>query len=308
MVSFVGRTKTKKSRSSGDLPFEQDQSTRFLPWIVAPMVFLGIMSLAAVELISAVTKSWDSQVAGIMTVQVPLYDIQDDAEGDGAAADRLDRAVAFIAATPGVESAIALDSEAARSLLEPWLGEATVDLPVPAIIEVSLVAGATLDAEIFGERLGQVVEGAVVDDHRVWLESFVDLADMVMGTALAALVLVMASAAAAVIYATRSGLTVHGWIIELLHHMGAYDEYIARQFQTHVMRLSVRGGLLGMALAGLCLGAVFYSGRGIDTAFLPPLSLSPIQWLILAAVPLASVLIAVVTARITVLRALAKLP
>lgn len=289
------------SRRRTDLPFEQDQSTRFLPWIIAPMVFLGVMALAAVVLIGQIVASWDGQVSGAMTVQVPP-------RADDEMAVRVERAMALILATPGVQAAETMDMEAARALLEPWLGPVTEALPVPAIIEVTLEPGAVLDTEPFGGQLAAIVDGAVVDDHRVWLSSLIDLADLVMSTALAALVLVMVSAGAAVISATRSGLTVHRQIIDLLHHMGAHDGYIARQFQRHVMWLSVRGSALGAGLAAVCLGALLYVGGDVDATFLPPLSLSIAQWTMLALVPIALIAIATLTTRITVFRALEKLP
>ena len=50
------------------------------------------------------------------------------------------------------------------------------------------------------------------------------------------------TAIAAIIFATRSGLAVHGAIINLLHVMGARDSYIACQFQMQAMMLGIRGG------------------------------------------------------------------
>ncbi len=291
--------KTKKRR--GDLPFEQDQSTRFLPWIIAPMVFLAIMSLAAVQMVGGVVESWDAQLSGSMTIQVPLRD-------SAAQEDRVARALAFAAATPGVVRAVEMEANTARALLEPWLGDAAADLPVPAIIEVKLAADAGLDGDIFSQRLADVVPGALVDDHRVWLDGLIGLAEIIMNSALAGLLLITASASAAVIYATRSGLTVHRQIIDLLHHMGAYDGYIARQFQKHFMRICARGGVIGSVLAALSLGAMFYVGRNIEATLLPPLTLSGVQFLSLAAIPVGTVVIALVTTRVTVLRVLARLP
>ena len=53
---------------------------------------------------------------------------------------------------------------------------------------------------------------------------------------------------------------------------------------------------------------VGYVGRDVDSTFIPPLSLSAWQWALLAVVPAAAVAAAVVTTRLTVLRALARLP
>lgn len=306
---MFGRKQNREVKRGGDLPFERDQSTRFLPWIIAPMVFLAIMSLAAVELIGGIVNNWDAQLSGSMTIQVPRQvPRQVPGQDSETQAERVERALAFAIATPGVAHVREMPAAAARALLEPWLGTVAGDLPIPAIIEVTLEPAAILDSEIFAERLADVVAGALVDDHRVWLDGLIGLADIVMKTALAGLLLITASASAAVIYATRSGLTVHSQIIDLLHHMGAYDGYIARQFQKHFMRICARGGVIGSLLAALCLGAMFYVGRDIEATLLPPLALSGMQWLSLAAIPTGTIVIAMLTTRVTVLRVLARLP
>jgi cell division transport system permease protein len=111
-----------------------------------------------------------------------------------------------------------------------------------------------------------------------------------------------------VIFTTRSGLAVHAAIIELLHQMGAHDTYIAGQFQIQAMKLSLRGGIAGAAAAAVVLLIFAWVGRGIDAAFLPPVSLTFAEWIALLIVPAGAVAIAMLTARLTVLRALARMP
>jgi cell division transport system permease protein len=279
---------------------ERDKSTKYLPWIIAPMVFLAVMSLAAVQLVGGIVASWDAQVTGSMTVQVMF-------RGDENRHERVEDALAFITATPGVADATAMELDAARALLEPWLGDIGSALPVPDIIEVTLRPGATLDVEIFAARLAAIVPDVHVDDHRVWLDDLVGLADAIMAAAIGTLVLVAFSAASTIVYATLSGLAVHRQTIDLLHHIGAYDRYIARQFQRHFVRIGARGGFWGSVLAAICLAGLFYFGRNIDGAFLPPLALDPVEWAFLALIPVATIFLAAMTARVTVMRALARL-
>ena len=58
--------------------------------------------------------------------------------------------------------------------------------------------------------------------------------------------LVGGASVAAVVFAVRTGLAIHSPVVELLHIMGATDAYVARQFQTHVAGLALRGGLVGL--------------------------------------------------------------
>jgi cell division transport system permease protein len=284
-----------------DLPFERDQSTRFLPWIVALMVFLGALMFAGALVVSDTIDSWDSTLTGRMTVQVPQDSATDAAMGT---------LVTMLGATPGITAVRPVPESEARALLIPWLGAEVVDsgLPIPTLIDVELAASGHLDASLLATRLSQSVPGTTVDDHRVWLSALINLGRAVEILAFVILGLIASAAVVAVVFTTRSGLAVHAAIIELLHQMGAHDSYIAGQFQIQALRLSLRGGVTGAAAAAFVLLIFAWVGRGIDAAFLPPVTLTVVEWIALLIVPASAVVIAMLTARLTVLRALARLP
>ncbi len=284
-----------------DLPFERDQSTRFLPWIVALMVFLGALMFAGALVVSDTIDSWDSTLTGRMTVQIPHESATDTAT---------ETLVTMLAATPGVNAVRSVPTDEARALLIPWLGEEVVDsgLPIPSLIDVELVAGARLNASLLAARLSKSVPGTTVDDHREWLSALINLGRAAEILAFLILGLIASAAVVAVIFTTRSGLAVHAAIIELLHQMGAHDTYIAGQFQIQAMQLSLRGGIAGAVAASVVLLTFAWVGQGIDAAFLPPVTLSVAEWIALLIVPAGAVAIAMLTARLTVLRALARMP
>jgi cell division transport system permease protein len=97
-------------------------------------------------------------------------------------------------------------------------------------------------------------------------------------------------------------------VIELLHLIGAQDSYIAAQFQWHALRFGCFGGLVGLALAGVTVLAVGALLGRIESGLLPDLALSAGEWTLLALVPVATAMVATVTARLTVVHALARLP
>ncbi len=288
-------------RFRADLPFERDQATRFVPWIVALMVFLGALALAAATAVGGAIDRWDTDLTGRITVQVPA---------DEASPKTLTRLVDALTATPGIAQAKTLSADATRALVEPWLGvvDADLELPLPAVIDVETATGAVFDVNLLAGRLAKIAPGVIVDDHRVWLLQLIRLARTAEWIAFAILALIGLTAIAAIIFATRSGLAVHAAIINLLHVMGARDAYIARQFQMQAMMLGIRGGIIGSAAAIVVLIVLTTMSAGIDVALLPSASLSPIQWPLLIIVPVAAVIIAMATARVTVLRALAGMP
>lgn len=288
-------------RFRADLPFERDQATRFVPWIVALMVFLGALALAAATAVGGAIDRWDNNLSGRITVQVPA---------DKASPKALTRLVDALSATPGIAQAELLSAAATRALVEPWLGkiDADLELPLPAVIDVETEAGAKFDVNLLAGRLHKITPGVIVDDHRVWLLQLIRVARTVEWVAFSILALIGLTAIAAVIFATRSGLAVHAAIINLLHVMGARDAYIARQFQMQAMMMGIRGGVIGSVAAIVVLVVLTTMSAGIDVALLPSAALSPAQWPLLLIVPVAAVMITMATARMTVLRALAGMP
>ena len=285
-----------------DLPLANDAASRFLPWIAGLMVYLAALALAAALAVDGVAERWHVGLGGNLTVQL-------DAPSDGKPATRLarrDQAVALLRAEPAVEAAEPIDDAAVRRLVAPWLGTGDIgdDLPLPDLIAVRLRQGANLDAAGLGQRLAAVVPGASVDDHKQWLAGLLRLIDAVRLVAAIVLGLVVVAATATVVFVTRTGLDVHRRVIDIVHLVGATDGYIAGQFQANALTLGLLGGIGGLALAGLTLVVVAALLSGVDENLLPPLSLAPGQWALLAALPLIAALLAMLTARWTVLGSL----
>ena len=295
-------------RQRSDLPLEHDPSSRFLPWLIALMVYLAVLALASALTLGDAIGRWNQELTGALTVQIaPLTG------ADGGAAEsraRRDKALALLRGTPGLVRVEPLDEERIAALLEPWLGPGNVgaELPLPQIIDVEIAADADIDVAALSARLSTAVPGATVDDHGEWLHDLVTLARSIELAAAAAVLLIGLTAVITVVFVTRTGLAVHHQVIEMLHLIGARDSYVAKQFQFHALALGLRGGLLGLALAVITLVAIGLVSREVEAVLMPRLSLSAGQWIVIALVPVTAAAIAMITARVTVLRALAKMP
>lgn len=286
-----------------DLPLMEDTATRFLPWLIAFMAFLAALAVLALLAFEGMAARWDRGLSGQLTVQVPASETAEERQS------KLDSVVAVLRATAGIESLSVLTPEETARLIEPWLGPdlADADLPLPDLIAVTFAINTPPDLVDLGQRLTAAVPGTVLDDHQQWLAGFQRLARSVELGALMVLGLISAAAIITVVFVTRTGLAVHRQVIELLHLMGAQDSYIAQQFQRHALWLGLRGGLLGAAFAAALSYGIDWLGGESDMAFLPRLSLQLSEWVWLGLVPLAAALIAMMTARLTVLRTLSRL-
>lgn len=295
-------------QSRSDLPLEQDASRRFLPWLVALNVYLAALALAGLMVIGDAASQWDRGLSGTLTVQIPPV-TEERPDREAATEARVGRALEVLRATPGIASARPLDRRELALLMEPWLGSGDLigELPLPSLIDVRLKADGGVNVGGLSSVLSAAVPGATIDDHKKWLDRLILLAQSIKAIAAAIVLLVGAAAVATVIFITRTGLSLHHEVIQLLHVIGAQDEYVARQFESQALALCLKGGIAGLVLAVITLFAVGGLVSRLGSQILPPIDMSPLQWLVLAALPVAVALIGMVTARVIVLRSLARL-
>ena len=289
-----------------DLPLRGDQASRFLPWLIVLMVYLAALALAGVVVIEQAVGEWRRELTGSLTIHIAAPADAEDRDHQA----RLDLALEIVRATPGIARADFLTRAQVMELLAPWLGAALglEHLPLPTLIDVVRAPGTTLDGDALQTRLAAAMPGAAVDDHGLWLGGLMTLARTGEAIALGIVLLIGLVAVASVVFITRTGLAVHQEVVEVLHLVGARDAYVARQFQLQAFGLSLRGGLIGLALAVATLVAIGQLGRESAELLAPGLALSVGAWLALLAVPLAAAAIAMMTARFTVLRTLAAMP
>lgn len=288
-----------------DLPLGRDASSRFLPWLIAVMVYLAALALVSALSINKLVARWDSGLTGQLTVEVPPQ------ESDEEERKAMNAVLAVLVATPGVSEADVLGKDDVQRLLAPWLGSgvATADLPLPRLIAVRLARGAAPDLEALARSLEAAAAGTRVDDHQRWLSSLIDVARSVELVAALVVALAGASAALTVVLVTRMGLAVHRQVIELLHLIGARDDYVARQFQAHALSLTLRGGLIGLAAAGLTVFGIAQLMGPLAAPLLPdPNLISGGEWALLLLLPALAALLALATARWTALQTLARMP
>ena len=274
-----------------DLPFRKDNAGRFVQWLVMVLVFLSAIAATVNAYTDALLTHWSRSVVGTMTVQVPPA-----AEGRSSsdAARDAEKVLAALKLHPAVASAKAIPREKIVTLLEPWLGSgaAITDLPLPALIDVQLRPDSTNSAASVADLVVKAVPAALVDDHRVWLSRMTDLAGGIGKIALGLVGLIAASLAFTVIFATRASLTEFMQTIEVLHLVGARDDYIAGQFARRALTEGIVGGVLGLVLFAPTLAAVVWLAKQVQAGVLPQVELPPLHWFVLALLPFLAGLLA----------------
>ncbi len=292
-----------------DLALGRDASSRFLPTLLAVMVYLAALAIAGTLAARGFVGTWDARLTGTLTVQVPP-------DGTGAGRERLDSVLRLLRVTPGVIAAEPVPRDVASRLLEPWLGADLVGtLPLPRLVDVRVDPGQPVNLEALRERLENAAAGTTLDDHGRWLADARSVARAVTIVASGVLAVVLLAAVLVVVFAVRTGLAVHRDEIEILHLIGAPNGYIARQFQWYTGRLALLGGVVGaiLAIASLVALQVALDRWSLDSSsvgldgLIALMRLGWQDWVAFALVPLLIAVIAMVTARISVLISLARL-
>ncbi len=286
-----------------DLPLDKDTLSRFLPWLIAFMVFLAVMAMAGMLVLNTVAQRWDRGVSGTLTVQIVSAEIA--AEDD----ERLQKVLKILAETPEVDRFETLSDDKLLALLEPWLGTGAgvQGLPLPRLVDVELKPKAKLDVDALSRRMQARVPGVSIDDHSIWLKRLVRLIRTIEGLATLVLVFIALSTIGTVVFTTRTGLAIHRNAIEILHFIGAQDSYIAAQFSGRALALGLKGGVIGLLLAVPTLLGIGALAGQMESAMLPDITLGPAHWSALAALPVIVALIAMLTARITVMKTLSRM-
>lgn len=276
-----------------------------MPWVIAIMIAITVMAAAAGLALSNLADNARAEISGGLTVQI--------VEAAPAERDRqAEVALALLTNREEVAEARRVSDAELAELLEPWLGGQPVAeedaIPVPAMIDVRL-RGPVTARQLEGLRnaLTASVPVARLDAQAGWLGPVFDAIASLQWLAIGLVVLLAATSAAAVWLAARSALGTHHETIEVVHLLGGTDAQIARIFQRSIGIDAAVGGLVGL---GLGLGATVLLGQQfaqLGSGMVTGGGLATSDWALLAAIPLGGVVLAMLTARVTVLASLRRI-
>jgi cell division transport system permease protein len=219
---------------------------RSLTLVVAIMCFLACLTAGAVWMIKQSADAWLKDIASEVTVQV---EPREKIDTDKSVAE----VVTFLEKQPGIRAAKPLSLSSSAELLEPWLGtsDALKSLPVPRLIAIEIDRSEPPDLVEVGTALARDFKGVSLDDHRRWQQQIRAVTGSFALGGIAILALVAAATMAIIVSATKSAMASNREIVEVLHFVGATDKFISREFEKHFLRLGIKAGFVGAALAML---------------------------------------------------------
>lgn len=273
-----------------------------MPWVIAIMMFLTILAAAAGLSLGAAARGISDDLAGRMTVQIL------EANTDRRAA-QIKNVTEELGKLSAVESRRLVPAKEVADLLDPWLGAEGLDpdLPVPALIDVTLKRSEASDVEMVRKNVLAVAPSARVDEHAQWLAPLARLLNSLKWLSVALVILMALATTSAVVLAARAALNTHQSTIEVMHLLGASDTQIATLFQRRIALDALFGGLIGLGAALLTMALVGNRLSAIGSDLLGSVNLGWLSWLFILLLPILGATLSTFSARFTVLKALRRL-
>ena len=282
----------------GFLPAERG-GTGLVPWLIGVMAFLAALALVVGITVGGAARDLSRELGTGATVQI----VDADAVRAQAAAAT---ALSHLRKDPSVIAARLVPRAETARMLEPWLDDTlrNTDLPLPPAIELRLAP--RVDVVALRDRLTARSPSARLDVHADWLSSVTRFLGGLQTLSAIILVLVAVATASVVALGVRSGLDVFRPTIDILHMIGAEDSDLALVFQHRYFQHGIIGGTGGAVCAAIVILAVAASVApvGLPSA----LAASGAVWPALALLPPAIGVLAMLAARVSVLRVLRRQP
>lgn len=274
-----------------------------MPWVIAIMVAMVVIACAAALALGQVLRTTNAELRDGATVQI-LQSVKTEREQQAAAAARI------LSSSRAVASHNRISDQQLVQLLEPWLGSGDVNeiVPIPAMYDVRL-RGAVTDNEIaeLQSALKRAAPDMRFDRQASWLAPVFDTLLSLRILAMIAVGLLTAIGVTAVWLSSRSALSINRETIDLVHLLGGTNRQVARIFERAMGIDAFIGSIVG---AGLGVATIVILQRQFDAMGLSGFSAAGFDWqswAILSAVPLCAIIIAVITARVTVLGVLRRM-
>ncbi len=292
-----------------EIPIDDEETSIFMYVLSSIYMYLFIIVLAIVMSINTMVKSWEKDILGSITIQVsPIEDENKKIDADKTQ-EQLNKVLQFVENAEGVKSVHVIDDKTVERLMTPWLGN-KVDvntLPIPQLLDVQLKENAEINYDEMTRGLHKVTSNASIDNHRLWLNRLLKFAGSLKTLALSVLFMVISICAFSIYYSTRTSLGINLNSIEILHIIGAQDDYIAKQYAKSYAKIGFFSGVIGLIFAIPSIVIVSKYGISTGSGLLNSAGLSTFHWLLMMVTPLLSSFYAMGTAYYTVRKSLEKM-
>ncbi|MFQ6729851.1 MAG: cell division protein FtsX [Alphaproteobacteria bacterium] len=261
------------------------EQSRFMTAIMSLLSFLSILTLGVALAIGTGVTKWNSQWELFATVQVTN---QKNVENVQKIIKKN---------TPQIESVNEITTQQMQDLMSPWIsGGNAIQKYLPKMWEIKFKTES--DLKSFGT---QVKDYARFLTHANALQSATSAGWKMILMSGFILILMLGAIGFCISYIAQNTAMLHKRELEILNQIGASDNFVARQMQFIVAKISAVAALIGLVAATPILMLIISVAHGTRVGLMATIGLTGFGWLILCLLPVAIVIFAIqITRRTTI--------
>lgn len=293
-----------------DLPLEHSEDSRFLVLLIALMSFLSVLACSGTFALNNMATRWSSGLENKVTIEIAIETKDGHLLSNNTVQKETKKLAKALKNNTVIKSLTILTNAEIQELISPWIGDSLTlnDIPLPGLIAIELRYADQKSINTLESDILKISKYARLETHREWLSDLIKFTNTLKNLSLFITLIIASVTITAITAGIRTRLAIHKKEVQLLHSMGATDNYIARQFQRHAMVLALKGSIAGTILGLFVTIIVIALSARSDTVLIPTIKISTTGIIILCIIPIIASLIATITSRFTVLHNLSKMP
>lgn len=260
----------------------------FMTAIMSLLTFLAVLALGIALSIGTGVMRWNSQWELFATVQVVNPDYIDKTKK--IITDNTDK----------IKTLNEISTEQMTDLMSPWIsGGGVLKNYLPKMWEIEFKNAD--DMKIIGE---QISKNARFLTHASALKSSTGAGWKMILMSSFILILTLGAIGVCISYIARNTAMLHRRELEILNQIGASDNFVARQMQTIVAKISATATTIGFIVATPVLLLIISTAHSTRVGLMAMLGLSGAGWFILFLLPVTIVIFSIWTTRRTTIKIL----
>lgn len=281
-----------------DIAFKSDINKSFLPFVTAFMVFIASIIFATSLIGNSFTNDWNKYLKNNVSIQVlpdfKAKHLEKDIEL------RIKNIINILKTTPGIKSYSVMDKTETENLIKPWIENFPNDLILPRIINIEISPIIPFDAKKLITELEAYSKNIKFETYSDWMyeiQSSITAVQILLGLIV---IIILITVAITISYATRSGLNINKKVINIMHMVGATDDYISKEFSKQMMKLALIGGSVGYLFSCFIIFIIKISTSYITNKIIVNFEFSNEIYLYILIIPVIAGVIAKVSAMLTI--------
>lgn len=261
----------------------------FMTVVISVLTFLSVLALGIALSIGTGVIRWNMGWEKYATVQIMTPD------------NTMSIKKIFEENANKIESVNEISKSEMEHMMKSWVSSgAKISNYLPQMFEIKLKDAR--DMKIIGEKIGGK---AKFIPHSAALKNSVSAGWKLVSITVFVMLLMLVSIGVCVSCISRNIAMLHKHELEILNQVGATDNFIAKQMQIIVAKISALACLIGFIIAMPILELILSTAHSARVGLLATLTLSAIDVIILFALPIFIVMFSVYLTKKTTLKLLA---